>query len=291
MRYSLAVQTAHVSEMRTSTKFKCEFKAFLAGIGFQLKHFLPDDSVDDKMFPEHLIPRATGYEKLRGHGGLTADLAVQWALRSQQFLQSALEKGATVHLDGISFIEYENTKPNVSWQKLMALYDAEHLVPVRIKIDESIDEVKVEEIMSTIHQLVGDIRVAVLRAREGCTEVIILMDTFTAGEIIHRMKESAMPQHVISAERIVLPPRRSLARGFLLEEPAVDLATRPPSKSSPQFGARPYRSNGLFAHGAVSAGLFRHPSHPQKWHRSSAKATAMPTPQNMPDHGDLSKPI
>src|SRR5262249_5139978 len=59
------------TERRPGTRFKREFKAFLAAIGFKLKHFLPDDYVVEKMFPDCLIPRATGYEKLRGQGGLT----------------------------------------------------------------------------------------------------------------------------------------------------------------------------------------------------------------------------
>jgi hypothetical protein len=86
-------------EMRPATKFKHEFKAFLAGIGFQLKHFLPDDNVGEKMFTNCLIPRATGYEKLRGEGGLSEGLALQWARRSEHFLQEALKKGHAVQLD------------------------------------------------------------------------------------------------------------------------------------------------------------------------------------------------
>jgi hypothetical protein len=92
-------------EMRPATQFKREFKAFLAGIDFQLKHLLPDDGVED-MCPEYPIARATGYEKLRGQGGFSEELALQWARRSEFFLQESRRVGRKLSLDDISFIDY-----------------------------------------------------------------------------------------------------------------------------------------------------------------------------------------
>jgi hypothetical protein len=105
---------------RPGTRFKREFKAFLAKVGFKLKHFLPDDYVVEKMFPDCLIPRATGYEKLRGQGGMSEELALLWARRSERFLTEAIKdhsrNGAMVSLDGISFVDYEDGQPTIKWK-------------------------------------------------------------------------------------------------------------------------------------------------------------------------------
>jgi hypothetical protein len=76
---------------REATRFKREFKTFLAALGYRLKHFLPDDYFGERMFPECLIPRSTGYDKLRGQGRLSEDLAILWVRRAERFLEIALE--------------------------------------------------------------------------------------------------------------------------------------------------------------------------------------------------------
>jgi hypothetical protein len=228
MGSSLMVEKPLVSNaMRPATKFKREFKAFLAGIGFQLKHFLPDDNVDEKMFTSYLIPRATGYEKLRGQGGLSEELALQWALRSDEFIKQALKNGRRLSLEGISFIDYEGREPKVNWRKLIALYELdelEKLVPLRIKIDDSIDEVKVEKILSAIHSLVGDIQIAVSRVNEGCTEVTILVSRQEATEILSMVARHGPPSRVLSVKEARIPRKGSLERKLWLDGPSIDLA-------------------------------------------------------------------
>jgi hypothetical protein len=141
--------------MRTARQFKREFKAFLAGIGFKLKHFLPDDTVVEPMFPDCPIARTTGYEKLRGEGGLTEELALQWAKRSNHFLAEAIKNGHRISLDGISFIDYEAGRPKVNWQKLISLYEPERRVPVVIKLDRSIDNTTVADMLAALRTVVG----------------------------------------------------------------------------------------------------------------------------------------
>ncbi len=211
-------------EMRPATKFKHEFKAFLAGIGFQLKHFLPDDNVGEKMFTNCLIPRATGYEKLRGEGGLSEALALQWARRSEHFLQEALKKGHAVQLDGISFIDYEGSEPKVNWRKLIALYEAETLVPLRIKTDDSIDDVKAEKILAAVRAVAGEIRIVVAKVNEGCTEVTILVSREAADEVLSLVASLGRPAEVVSVEEIAMPAKNWLARAWWLAGSTIDLA-------------------------------------------------------------------
>lgn len=213
-------------EMRPATKFKHEFKAFLAGIGFQLKHFLPDDNVGEKMFTNCLIPRATGYEKLRGEGGLSEALALQWARRSEHFLQEALKKGHAIQLDGISFIDYEGSEPRVSWRKLIELYEAEKLVPLRIKTDDSIDNVKVEKILAAVRAVAGEIRIVVAKVNEGCTEVTILVSREVADEVLSVVASLRWPAEVVSVEEVAMPAKNSLARAWWLAGSTIDLAQR-----------------------------------------------------------------
>jgi hypothetical protein len=209
--------------MRRRTQFSREFKAFLAKIHFKLKHFLPDDGVVDPICSKFLIARATGYARLRGDGGLTEELAVQWANRSNCFIAEALTNGAKPAFDGISFIDYDAGQPKVNWKKLVFLYEVERLVPIRIKIDDSIDDATVAAILAEIRALVGDIEIVVARTREGCTEITILVSRQNADDIIARFANRKALGKVLKVEGTTLPSQGSIGRSLLLEGPAIDL--------------------------------------------------------------------
>lgn len=209
--------------MRNKTRFRREFKAFLAGIGFQLKHFLPDDALGLEMFPDYAIPRATGYEKLRGQGGLSEELARRWARRSNRFLQDAVEKGRTLSLDGISFIEYEGDQPKVSWKKLIALYEEYKPVALRITVNDSIDDAKVEQILAKIQPLVGNIQIVVSRVNEGSTQITILVSPEDADEILSLFETLDPHGTAVTIEQITMPPAGSIARKLWLDGPPIDL--------------------------------------------------------------------
>lgn len=209
------------------TRFKQEFKAFLAEVGFQLKHFLPDDYFQDKMFPDCLIPRATGYDKLRGQGKLTEELALLWARRADCFLAEGLKNARTngkeLSLEGIRFIDHDNGQPKVNWRKLISLYDEDRLVPICIKINDSIDDAQVAAMLSVIRSVVGAIQIVVARVREGCTENTILVSRERADQILAWFAQSKELGSVTAVEVATLPPEGSLARRLFLEGPPIDI--------------------------------------------------------------------
>lgn len=204
------------SARRPATLFKREFKAFLAATGFRLKHFLPDDYFGEKMFPDCLIPRATGYEKLRGQGGLTEELALLWVRRSKRFLaeglRKATERGEKISLEGISFIEYIRGQPKINWKKLISLYEAERLVPRRIKIDNSTDDAEVATVVARIRAALGDIQIQVARVREGWTEITILVPRKKVEEIQALVSDKGAPGDVVDVGEATLPPQGSIER-------------------------------------------------------------------------------
>ena len=197
--------------------FKREFKAFLAATGFQLKHFLPNDYFGEKMFPDCLIPRATGYEKLRSQGGLTEELTLLWVRRSERFLaeglKKATEKGEKLSLEGISFIEYIGDRPKINWKKLISLYEAERLVPRRIKIDNSTDDREVAAIVARIRAVLGHIRIRVTRVKEGCTEITILVPRKKVEKIQALVADKREPGDVVDIGEAALPPQGPTERG------------------------------------------------------------------------------
>jgi hypothetical protein len=212
---------------RPDTRFKRDFKAFLAAIGFKLKHFLPDDYVVEKMFPNCLIPRATGYEKLRGQGGLTEELALLWTRRSECFLADALreadKKGKTLALDGISFIDYADGRPKVNWKKLIFLYETEKLVPLLIKLNDSIDDATVPRILAALRAVVGNIQIVVARAREGCTEITILAPRQEVNNIIARSANRNPIGTALELNETSIPPKGLAVRSLLFDGVVIDL--------------------------------------------------------------------
>ena len=212
---------------RETTRFKREFKAFLAAIDFRLKQFLPDEYFGEKMFPDCLIPRATGYDKLRGQGRLSEELAQLWARRAQRFLDLALESAKRseepLRFDGISFVDEEGGRAQVNARKLMALYHEEWQVPVRVKVKESIDDAQMAAIVTALRDVVGDTQIVVARVREGCTEHTLLVPGAQAAQIIARFPVPPASGARVEVREVVLPPCGSLARSLHLSGPAIDL--------------------------------------------------------------------
>jgi hypothetical protein len=212
---------------RGDTLFKREFKAFLAIIGVQLKRFLPDGDLVKDEFPECPISHATGYEKLRGQGSLSPDLAVRWAKRCERFLaegvSNAAQRGRKLSFEGISFVDVENGQPSVDWKKLIFLYEVEKLIPIRIKIGESVDDTTVSAILAKLKEVAGDTQIVVARVREGCTEITIRVSREKADEILRLFASRRLPATV---EDVV---ETTAAEGaidsvFVLDGPAIDLA-------------------------------------------------------------------
>lgn len=201
---------------RPATLFKREFKAFLAATGFRLKHFLPDDYFGEKMFPDCLIPRATGFEKLRGQGGLTEELTLLWVRRSECFLaeglKKATERGEKLPLDGISFVDQVDGQPKINWKKLILLYEVERMIPRRIKIDNSSDDAEVAAITARVRAALGDVRIPVARVREGWTEITILVPRLKVDEIVTLVTGTAAPGDGVDAGGATLPPRGTMKR-------------------------------------------------------------------------------
>ena len=213
-------------KMRPTTEFKREFKAFLAGIGFKLKHFLPADDVDEPMFTDCLIPHSTGYERLRGTGRLTEELARLWARRSDRFLSKAFtdfqRSGQKPSLDGISFVDLETGQPRVSWRKLISLYEVEP-VPIQIILDGSIDDVKLAAILAVIRPVVGDTEIAVVRVWRRCMEIVVLVSRQKADEIRALFSQQPALGALVEVKEIAMPTEGSVERGLWLDGPAIDL--------------------------------------------------------------------
>jgi len=224
---SATIELVKSIEMRHTTPFKRQFKAFLAVIGFQLKHFAPDDYFGADMFPDCRIPRATVYEKLRGQGGFSEQLALLWARRSGLFLAKGLEvakkERRKLSFDGISFIDCEDGEPRVSWRKLISLYEPQELVPLSIRIDGSIDDAKVLAMLDAVRGVVGNIKVKVVRVKESSIEVTALVAPQEAAEIIARFVRSKPTDAVVEVKETVIPTKGSIARHLLLDGPIIDL--------------------------------------------------------------------
>ena len=211
---------------RGDTPFKREFKAFLAVVGFQLKHFLPDGDLVKDDFPECPISHATGYEKLRGQGSLSPELALRWAQRSERFLNEGLKRATeqrrTLSFDGISFIDIDGGLPRVNWKKLVFLYELEKLIPIRIKIGDSVDDATVSAILAKLKEVAGDTQIVVAKVREGCTEITILISPERADEIVKLFASRGLPSTVEAVDETAT--EGPMARIFLLDGPPIDLA-------------------------------------------------------------------
>jgi hypothetical protein len=217
-----------LARKRGDTPFKREFKAFLAVIGVPLKRFLPDGDLVKDEFPDCTISHATGYEKLRGQGNLSPDIALRWAKRCERFLAEAVsnaaERGRKLSFEGISFVEVESGQPRVNWKKLIFLYEVEKLIPIRIKIGESVDDATVEEILAKLKEVAGDTQIVVARVREGCTEITIRVSREKADEILRLFASRRLPDTVDDVVETIAPAEGSIDSVLVLDGPPIDLA-------------------------------------------------------------------
>jgi hypothetical protein len=117
-----------LTSVTRETSFKRQFNAFLAELGFNLRNFFPETKVKRKAdeehirFPQCIISRATGWERLRGQGPMNQDLAAIWAERANLFISEALTKDGNLELHPFSFVIYVDGRPKISPQKLIAVY-------------------------------------------------------------------------------------------------------------------------------------------------------------------------
>ena len=211
-------------ERRPRTRFAQDFGAFLAALKFKLKDFLPADEALER-FPEHQIPRTTGYEKLRGEGRLTGERAILWSKRAQCFLDLAISKGRSPLLDGFAFVQHVNGHLRVDWRKLMALYNEDAEVAVQIKFDRSIDSAIAAEIYESLKQIVQNKQAGIAKVAEGCIEITVRVSVRDVDRIIAAASAGGVPPGVMSVRETELPAASRVRQRLIGDDLVIDFGS------------------------------------------------------------------